>query len=87
MVISILEDPNFRVCSPNSSANALKLSEEGDDKIDLLLYDVDMPQISGPDLGEALKKKRPDMHVTLISGEANGDLLVLNYGWVYIQKP
>jgi DNA-binding NtrC family response regulator len=46
-----------------------------------------MPGMSGPDLGEALKVARPDMHVMLMSGGANGNLLVLNYGWAYIQKP
>jgi DNA-binding NtrC family response regulator len=46
-----------------------------------------MPEISGPDLGEAMKKQRPDMHVMLMSGGDNGNLLVLNYGWAYIQKP
>jgi hypothetical protein len=30
---------------------------------------------------------RPDMHVMLMSGMAGGDLLVLNYGWAFIQKP
>ena len=43
--------------------------------------------MSGPDLGEALKKTRPDMHVMLMSGWVTGSLLVLNYGWAYIQKP
>ena len=46
-----------------------------------------MPEISDPDLGEAIKKGRPDMHVMLMSGGDNGNLLVLNYGWAYIQKP
>ena len=56
-------------------------------QIDLLLSDVDMPLMSGPDLGEALKKARPNMHVMLMSGGSNGNLLVLNYGWAFIQKP
>ena len=43
--------------------------------------------MSGPDLGEALKKSRPDIHVMLMSGGAKGNLLVLNYGWAFIQKP
>ena len=46
-----------------------------------------MPGMSGPDLGEILKKARPDMHVMLMSGGADGSLLVLNYGWAFIQKP
>jgi two-component system, cell cycle sensor histidine kinase and response regulator CckA len=87
VVVAILEAANFRVLSADSGANAIKLSDETDGAIDLLLSDVDMPKMSGPDLGELLKKTRPDMHVMLMSGGTNGNLLVLNYGWAYIQKP
>jgi DNA-binding NtrC family response regulator len=86
-VAAILEANNFWVLSAESGPAALKLAEETNETIDLLLSDVDMPQMSGPDLGELLKKARPDMHVMLMSGGANGNLLVLNYGWAYIQKP
>jgi FixJ family two-component response regulator len=53
----------------------------------MLLSNVDMPLLSGPDLGETLKKARPDMHVILMSGGVKGSLLVLNYGWAFVQKP
>src|SRR5579862_7957509 len=86
-VAEILEANNFRVLSAESGPAALKLAEETNETIDLLLSDVDMPEMSGPDLGELLKKARPDMHVMLMSGGINGNLLVLNYGWAYIQKP
>lgn len=39
--------------------------------------------MSGPDLGEGFKKVRADLHVMLMSGEADGKLLVLNYGGLY----
>ena len=45
-----------------------------------------MPEMSGPELGELLKKTRPEVHVMLMSG-FSGDLLVLNYGWAFIEKP
>jgi two-component system cell cycle sensor histidine kinase/response regulator CckA len=86
-VVTILQAAKFRVLAASGGTAALKLSGETDQKIDLLLSDVDMPGMSGPDLGEALKKARPDMHVMLMSGGANGNLLVLNYGWAFIQKP
>ena len=70
-----------------SGPDALKVAKKTDGKIDLLLSGVDMPQMSGPDLGERLKKTRLDLHVMLMSGGANGNLLVLNYGWAFIQKP
>jgi len=87
VVVALLEAENFRVLSANSGPAALKLAEETNTTIDLLLSDVDMPQMSGPDLGEVLKKARPDMHVMLMSGGTDGNLLVLNYGWAFIQKP
>jgi DNA-binding NtrC family response regulator len=43
--------------------------------------------MSGADLGEAMKKTRRDLRVMLMSGGAKGSLLVLNYGWAFIQKP
>jgi DNA-binding NtrC family response regulator len=87
VVMKILKAKNFRVLSAVSGPAALNLAEETTETIDLLLSDVEMPQMSGPDLGEALKKARPGMRVMLMSGGANGNLLVLNYGWAYIQKP
>jgi DNA-binding NtrC family response regulator len=82
-----LEDANFHALSGGNGPDALKLAAETKGKIHLVLSDVDMPEMSGPDLGQLLKKTRPDMHVMLMSGGANGNLLVLNYGWAFIQKP
>ncbi len=86
VVVAILKAANFKVLSADSGAHAIELAEEKR-QIDMLLSDVDMPGMSGPDLGEALKKSRPDLHVMLMSGGAGGNLLVLNYGWAFIQKP
>ena len=85
-VVAVLERANFRVFSARSGAEAIKLAGETEQKLHLLLSDVDMPQMTGPELGMALKKTRPDMRVMLMSGGNNG-LLVLNYGWAYLQKP
>jgi DNA-binding NtrC family response regulator len=87
IVVAVLRSANFRVLSANNGPEALKLAQETDEKIHLLLSDVEMPEMSGPDLGQALKEIRPDLHVMLMSGGSQGNLLVLNYGWAYIQKP
>jgi two-component system cell cycle sensor histidine kinase/response regulator CckA len=86
-VVAVLESANFNVLSANSGASAIKVAAATEGRIDLLLSDVDMPKMSGPDLGEILKKTRPSMHVMLMSGGIDGNLLVLNYGWAFIQKP
>jgi two-component system, cell cycle sensor histidine kinase and response regulator CckA len=85
-VVTLLERANFRVLSAHGGVDAIKLAEETQGEIHLLLSAVDLPTMSGPDLGNALKKTRPGIHVMLMSGQENGNLLVLNYGWAYIQK-
>ena len=46
-----------------------------------------MPDMSGPAIAELLKNRRPEMRVMLMSGYHDGDLLLLNYGWHFIEKP
>ncbi len=87
LVARILYMADFLVLSAVDGANAIAVAAAAEGRIDLLLSDVDMPEMSGPDLGVALKKTRPDIHVMLMSGGAEGNLLVLNYGWAFIQKP
>jgi DNA-binding NtrC family response regulator len=84
-VVAILENADFRVLSADG-ASAVRLAEETDGRIDLLLSGVNLTGLSGPDLGEILKRARPDLHVMLMSGGNDGSLLVLNYGWALIQK-
>ena len=87
VVGTILRNANFVLLTATSGASALKIANETECVIDLLLSDVNMPLMSGPDLGLALKKTRPDLRVMLMSGGDDGNLLVLNYGWAFIQKP
>lgn len=87
VVVMILEAKNYEVLAATSAEGALRISHERPGPIHMLLSDVDLPGISGPDLGEKIKESRPDIHVMLMSGGHEGNLLVLNYGWAYIQKP
>ena len=86
-MVQILKLAKFRVLSAGNGTAAIKLAKETSGEDRHVLSDVDIPLLSGPDLGETLKKARPDMHVRLMSGGAKGSLLVLNYGWAFIQKP
>jgi two-component system cell cycle sensor histidine kinase/response regulator CckA len=87
VVAAILEGADFHVLRADSGAGALKLAAGYPGEIDLLLSDVQMPEMSGPSLGDALKKIRPGIRVMFMSGYTGGDLLVLNYGWAFIDKP
>ena len=56
------------VLTARCGADALKLAASTGWDIDFLLSNVDMPTMSGPALGQELKKVRPDIHVMLMSG-------------------
>src|SRR5690348_9206991 len=86
VVVAILDAANYAVISADSGEAAIKLADTPG-PIHLLLSDVDMPGMTGPALGEILKMARPEMHVMLMSGQQDGNLLVLNYGWAFIRKP
>jgi two-component system cell cycle sensor histidine kinase/response regulator CckA len=87
LVKQILEDANFTVIPATSAKQAIRLEAEYPGTIDLLLTDVRMRGMSGPNLAKRLKENRPQMRVMLMSGYPGGALLVLNYGWHYIEKP
>jgi two-component system cell cycle sensor histidine kinase/response regulator CckA len=87
VVVAILKNANFNVLEARSGEQAIQVAADHIGKIDLLLSDVQMPSMTGPELGETLKKHRPDLHVMLMSGLAGGSMLVLNYGWAFIEKP
>jgi len=87
LVRRILEDANFTVITASNAKQAIQLEAEFPGTIDLLLSDVRMRGTSGPNLAKRLKERRPQMRVVLMSGYPGGALLVLNYGWHYIEKP
>jgi DNA-binding NtrC family response regulator len=82
----ILEQAGFTVLSAANADDAMRLMGSAR-KIHLLLSAVMMPDMSGPDLALKLKALRPAMRVILMSGYPNGELLVLNNGWHFIEKP
>src|ERR1700684_2478904 len=86
-VVVTLKGANFNVISANSGPNAVALAAKTKGRIDLLLTDWDMPEMSGVALGQTLKLLRPDLHVLQMSGGAPDTMLVLNYGWAFLQKP
>ena len=83
----LLKQAGFSVLLASSGNRATEVQAAFAGKIDLLLCDVMMPGISGPDLAKKLKESRPEMRIMLMSGYAGGDMLILNHGWDFVQKP
>ena len=68
LVANVLRRNGYTVLEAASARTALPLGEHYDGKIDLMITDVVMPGMSGPDLARQLKATRPDMPVLYLSG-------------------
>ena len=87
IVREILECAGFCLLTAANSTDAIRIESGFYDTIHLLIADVMMPDMSGPVISKILKKHRPDMRVMLMSGYPGGDMLFLNHGWHFIEKP
>jgi DNA-binding NtrC family response regulator len=66
-----LERAGFDVVDANSGASALAICQTRSGPIHLLVSDVVMPQMSGPQLAARAERLRPEMKVLFISGHAD----------------
>jgi PAS domain S-box-containing protein len=86
----VLTDAGYRVLSAPHGHAALKLVEEHPERIDLLITDVVMPEMNGPELAERLARLRPGLTVLFVSGYS-GDALLhrgsIEDGTAFLQKP
>ena len=88
MVSEILKAGGYQVVEAQNAIEALELGQQ--DNIDLLLTDVVMPKMNGPELVAALEQIRPDIHVLFMSGYTDNALLshyVFDADRHFIQKP
>ncbi len=86
----ILTGAGYRVIVAANGPEALEAAGGHAGPIDLLLSDVIMPQLAGPQLAELLLAQRPSMRVLLMSGFAQPILDAgghLDDGMALIEKP
>ena len=70
LAVETLARRGYRVLSAASGEDALKVAGAFDGTIHLLISDVVMPGMKGPELADRLRAMRPGMRVLLISGYA-----------------
>jgi CheY-like chemotaxis protein len=90
LVREVLEGYGYRVLEATSGATALSICEQHRESIDLLLTDVVMPEMSGPELARRLTQLHPEMKVLFMSGYTDDAIVrhgVLEEEVLFIQKP
>jgi two-component system, cell cycle sensor histidine kinase and response regulator CckA len=85
----MLERQGFEVIESAGPQQALDLVEHGTANIDVLLSDVNMPEMSGRELARRARHVRPSMKVLMMSGYADEEIDVgaLDETVVFLQKP
>jgi two-component system cell cycle sensor histidine kinase/response regulator CckA len=84
-----LEEAGYRVTAAQNGVEALALVEE-EPSFALLLTDVVMPEMSGPDLAQHLRARRPALRVLYMSGYTDDVLdadALAEAGTGFLRKP
>jgi len=90
LVRQVLHKHGYNVLEARNGGEALLMCERHQGKIDLLLTDVVLEQMSGRELAERLLKVRSEMKVLYVSGYADDAIVhhgVLTAGMAFLQKP
>jgi nitrogen-specific signal transduction histidine kinase/CheY-like chemotaxis protein len=86
----LLEDRGYIAIAARGGAEAIQLAQRPSLRIDLVLSDMVMPDLSGRQTVERIRSIQPHTRVLFMSGytdEQTGDTDVLGPGMAYIQKP
>jgi signal transduction histidine kinase/ActR/RegA family two-component response regulator len=90
LVAEILESHGYSVLQAGDGPSALELLRRHNEPVEILVTDVVMPGMSGPEVAQAVTSMRPGTHVLYISGytdSAIGHHGVLEPGIAFLQKP
>jgi len=85
-----LRDLGYTVLEAANGGEALKVCEEHQGQIHLVMTDVVMPGMNGPDMFKLLAEKRPGIEVLYCSGYAEQDILqrgILDQDKAFLEKP
>jgi two-component system, cell cycle sensor histidine kinase and response regulator CckA len=86
---NILESLGYRILAASDGAQALAVSQGYEGVIDLVLTDVIMPRMNGPELAKEITLQRPEVKTLYISGYTGQGLgsEVLPEGSQFLPKP
>jgi two-component system, cell cycle sensor histidine kinase and response regulator CckA len=70
LIEDILRNAGYRVLSAPDGRAALAIAREHPGQVDVLLTDIVMPNMLGPDMAEQMKLESPALRVLFMSGHA-----------------
>jgi PAS domain S-box-containing protein len=77
VVVHILERAGYRAIATSDGREAIRFLREYDEAVHLVLLDVVMPDLGGPETWEQMRALRPDLRVLFTSGYADDSVLAL----------
>jgi len=87
-VVEILRSSGYKVFESQTAPNALEIAEQHVGELDVLLTDIVMPVMGGPELARRVTKIHPGIRVIYMSGYAEGfPDAELPSNSVFLQKP
>ncbi len=90
MVRGLLESHGYKVLEARNGEDALIICDQHKGPIQLLLTDVIMPEMNGPQLAERLAVFHRDMKILYVSGYTDEGIIhhgILDAGTNFLQKP
>ena len=90
LAADILKSNGYEVVLASNGVEALRVCEKHGGKIDLVVTDVIMPNMNGPELAQHARRMYPEVQVVFMSGYADHAISakgVLDDNAVFLQKP
>lgn len=90
LLVRVLTGGGYRVVDAPGAEAAITAFRELEGAVDLLLTDVVLPDMSGPDMAAELEEQKPGLRVLFMSGYTDDAIVhhgVLDEGTAFIEKP
>jgi signal transduction histidine kinase/PAS domain-containing protein len=90
LAVTILKRQGYRILEAAHGGDAFLICEQGKERIHLLLTDIVMPEMNGPELARRLRYFYPEMRVLFMSGYTDNAILqhgLLDKEMFFLQKP
>jgi CheY-like chemotaxis protein len=90
VVVAMLQRGGYRVIEASRAEEALELASDPGRTIDLLLTDIVMPGVSGPEVVKRMRVIRPALKAICMSGYTDETVVrhgILESGIAFLQKP